>query len=744
MEKLKVEIKNCYGINSLVNEFDFTNNKSTQVIYAPNGVMKTSFANVFDDYSKGIESKDLIYPMKESVRKIQDEFGEDINPESIFVIRHYDQFFKSNRMSTLLVKQDLREQYEKIHEKIDFEKEKLIQVLKSASGLRSNIEEEICESFSGGSNNILQVLDSIEEWVNDDTEPQFSHIIYSKVFNEKVVPFLETGDIKNQIKEYIEKYDELISNSSLFKKGFNHYNATTVHKNLKENGFFQAKHTINLNVNGVKKEITNHNELLKLINEAKAEILNDTTLQTIFENIDKRISNAQLREFREYLFENQDILTELADLNAFKQKLWISYLKVNKNVYMTLLAEYRKGQKEIKEIIEKAKKEETDWERVIEIFNRRFYVPYRLGIKNKEDTVLKDVAPSVVYYFEECHENVEEDLLLRVLSQGEKRTLYLLNIIFEIESRKKQGVKTLFIVDDIADSFDYKNKYAIVEYLKEVSEHKDFYSIILTHNFDFFRTVQERISGNSKYMGSYMAIKENDCIRLEKLKYRYISNPLKNWKTDLTDNVKLIASVTFARNIAEYIGDNENFNKLTSILHMKETTKKLTIRDLQEIYKSIFRDLDDLELDNCDEKLYDIIFDVANKIVDSETESVANLENKVVLSIAIRLNAELYMINKINDEEFVSKINKNQTGVLFGKFKELYPDDLKSIEILEKVNIMTPENIHLNSFMFEPILDISDYHLKQLYREILQLLIAEEAAQDLVQVAYARSIESIE
>ena len=31
---------------------------------------------------------------------------------------------------------------------------------------------------------------------------------------------------------------------------------------------------------------------------------------------------------------------------------------------------------------------------------------------------------------------------------------------------------------------------------------------------------------------------------------------------------------------------------------------------------------------------------------------------------------------------------------------------------------MTPENIHINSFMYEPILDISNQHLKQLYKKI--------------------------
>lgn len=159
-----------------------------------------------------------------------------------------------------------------------------------------------------------------------------------------------------------------------------------------------------------------------------------------------------------------------------------------------------------------------------------------------------------------------------------------------------------------------------------------------------------------------MAVKEKDYIRLENLKYRYISNPLKDWKQDLSDDAKLVASVTFARNIAEYIGDNENFNKLTSILHMKEETTALTIKDLHGIYKSIFRDLSELELADTDKNLYSMIFEVADQIVSSNSESVANLENKVVLSIAIRLNAELYMIKKINDDEYVSGIKTIKLG----------------------------------------------------------------------------------
>ena len=736
MDKLKVEIKNCYGISNLENEFDFTKGKSTQIIYAPNGVMKTSFANVFDDYRKSMVSADLIFPDKDSVRQIVTDDGSEIPIESVFVIRPYEKSFKSDRISTLLVSDDLKRQYDEIHEKIVIEKEKLLENLKSPSGLKKEIEEELISSFNVDKKNFFQLLCEIEDRINKASDSNYSHIVFNQIFNEKAVAFLETGDFKRQIKEYIEKYDELISKSAILKRDFNHYHASTVQKNLNDNGFFKAQHSINLNIDGQKKEITDSKEFLKLIKTAKDEILQDKALQGIFDKIDKKISNNQLREFRDYLFLNQDILTELADLEGFRQKLWISYLRGNLEEYQSLIAEYKKGQKKIKEIIDKARNQQTDWENVIEIFNSRFYVPYRIGIKNKEDTVLKDVAPSVEYYFEERPEDVDEDLLLRILSQGERRTLYLLNIIFEIESRKKQGLKTLFIIDDIADSFDYKNKYAIIEYLKDVSLHDNFYSIILTHNFDFFRTIQERISGNSRYEGSYMALKEDDHIKLERLTYKYISNPLKNWKSDLNDNTKLIASVTFARNIAEYIGDNDNFNKLTSILHLKETTLTLTVGQLEGIYKAVFRDLDELELVNKDRTVYDVISEVAYDIVNSQGESIANLENKVVMSIAIRLNAEKYMITRINDNEFVSNIKKKQTGKLFGKYKKLFPDDTQSIKVLERVNIMTPENIHLNSFMFEPILDISDHHLKQLYNDVLQLIVlAEELTSAEAQIA---------
>jgi len=46
------------------------------------------------------------------------------------------------------------------------------------------------------------------------------------------------------------------------------------------------------------------------------------------------------------------------------------------------------------------------------------------------------------------------------------------------------------VIDDLADPFDYKNKYAIIQYLKEMADHTNFELVLLPHNFDFSNSEQ--------------------------------------------------------------------------------------------------------------------------------------------------------------------------------------------------------------------------------------------------------------
>lgn len=51
----------------------------------------------------------------------------------------------------------------------------------------------------------------------------------------------------------------------------------------------------------------------------------------------------------------------------------------------------------------------------------------------------------------------------------------------------------------------------------------------------------------------------------------------------------------------------------------------------------------------------------------------------------------------------------------------MYPENKGTIKILDKIQLMTPESIHVNSFMYEPLLDMSNEYLDTLHKQILAL-----------------------
>jgi hypothetical protein len=179
----------------------------------------------------------------------------------------------------------------------------------------------------------------------------------------------------------------------------------------------------------------------------------------------------------------------------------------------------------------------------------------------------------------------------------------------------------------------------------------------------------------------------------------------------------LIASIPFVRNLAEFCGNPQEYLKLTSLLHIKADTSSITVKDLEDIFKSILKDKSSLDLPNPTQIVKDLIYQTADSINNQSSEAI-DLERKIVLSIAIRLKCEEYMIHKINDATAVEVITKHQTIALIEMFKKKFPNDLYAIGLVEEVNLMTPENIHLNSFMYEPILDMANDHLKQLYQKV--------------------------
>ncbi len=717
MKILRVELKNCYGIRYFNHEFDFQNHP-VYAIYAPNGIMKTSFAKTFMDMSKGDSSKDLIFPDRETKRIICKDNNIQIDKNEIFVIEPYNRKYTSEKTSTLLVNQVLKNKYDIILKEIETKKKRLIKQLKEYSGLARKTEGCFSEDFVHIKNGFFRSLLRIKDEVKSDNFLYLATIKYSKVFTPKVLAFLSKDEVKNQLRDYLDKYNALIESSTYFRKGvFNHNNAATIAKNLQDNGFFEANHALNLLGDNSWVKVDSLEDLEKIISDEKEAILNNEDLKSSFEKIDRKLnSNKELKAFRDYLLDNLILLSELDNLPLLREKLWLSYIQKSRVEYDDLITEYEKGREEIDKIVQKARAEETTWKKVVNIFNSRFVVPFRVSVENQEDVILNQDAPKIQFSFRDSQGRkiVQENQLFDVLSNGELRALYILNLIFEIEARREGLVDTLFIIDDIADSFDYKNKYAIIEYLKDMAKEDYFKQIILSHNFDFFRTVSRRLLLDRAC--KLNTVKNANEVKLIEEKYQ--NNPFTYWKKNFKRNTTmLIAAIPFVRNIAEYSGDNTNFIKLTSLLHIKDDTKNITISDIERIFKEILKDVGSLSLPNPNQNVLDMIYEEANSIV-LQADEIIELEHKIVLAIAIRLKCEEFLITKINDDNFVKEIRKNQTRVLSDKYIQIPNSDKFVIKLIESVNLMTPENIHLNSFMYEPILDMSNDSLKRLYASI--------------------------
>lgn len=722
MQQLQINFEHCYGISKLNHTFDFSNNNMPIALYAPNGTMKTSLARTLQDYSLGRQPKDLMFSERASICEVIDENGNAIPRDSIFVVESINDKYSSERISSLLASETLKKEYDSIFNKIAQKLEEVLKKLRRFSGLTKDVESAFCEAFKVSPNAIVGALARLDREVKRGDHTQFSSVKYKVLFGKAATEFLTNSDIKALIAEYTETYERIINNSKYFKKGvFNHTNAETIAKNLKSNGWFDGGHSVNLRSSGVGVEVATEEDLAAIIQSEKDQILTDTSLIEKFNKVEKAISNAELRELREYLTDNPTLIAELGDLDQLKQKIWISYLTQASSDYFGLVEEYDKSEERLREIILAAEIEQTRWESVVDLFNRRFSVPFEVRIENKSDAILSSKSPQLAFYFEDKHSGQERktsrEVLDSVLSNGERRALYILNIIFEVEARLETGMETIFVFDDIADSFDYKNKYAIIEYLCDIRNEGLFHLLVLTHNFDFYRSIKGRLA----VYGSNRLLCSRGENSLSLVPDTLGENPFLNWKDRLDEELKLIASVPFVRNLAEYTGNEVAFSQLTSLLHIKSDTFTITSVDLKAVYDTVLQP-------GCYKDFSSSVFPVAQRLFfHCDQICLANpdeltLEEKITISIGIRLRAEELLIREINDPAFVAGITSSQTHKLIKKYQKSQGVDRKILASMQKVQLMTPENIHLNSFMYEPILDLSGSHLQALYNEILGLL----------------------
>lgn len=722
MKELSIDLKNCYGIKSLEYVFDFGSDdkhRKSFAIYAPNGLMKTSLTKTFEKLAAGEQPKEERFNKPATAKVLMDQ--KTIPPECIHVLKsEIDLSQESPEISNILVNPDKKNRYDSLILDIEKQKTKAINSLQKLSGIpKKEIEEKILKDI--GLRDLYQCLRILSEEPSIIINtPPYS---YATIFDEKVSALLKNEDFLSNAREFSERYQEIFTQEgSIFKKDiFNPIKAERSFTTLKNQGYFDSGHLLHLSGDS---SPTGIEELEGRVKNLLSKIENDQRLKKIKDSI---ANNAQTQAIAQ-LFETLPI-TEIEPLldglkpenqKRFKRILWKFYLDSSPET-QSYLSMYAAAQDEINDIEREAAELAPEWSAAVDLFNDRFTeMPFRLAVENGSQAALGKEKAKLSYIFKDDDDGSEIKLSrneLKTLSQGEKRALYLLNFIFEVEAKSKLEHKTLFIIDDIADSFDYKNKHAIIQYLEDIENKEKVYQIILTHNYDFFRSIT-KFTHRQRCL---MANKHPEKIELKTAEgvENYFIGILKR---DFNKNLRaMCAAIPFTRNIIEYTKNQNHpdYLTLTSLLHHKADTNTITHKQFVDIYNSTF---------NCEHPvseriLTEIIFQEAEAISTAPIQTGLNLEDKVVISMAIRLQAEKHMLERIRialDDENYWCNEYSQFGALLGKYIKLHPNS-STIKTLRKVSVTVSSNIHLNSFMYEPILDLSIGHLSELYEKIKAL-----------------------
>lgn len=744
MKHLELSFTSCFGIRKLQCRLDFSK-CNTCAIYARNGIMKTSFSNTFQciQENNDIAICDKIFKVPGSIYIDTDDGA--LNPDEIFVIKSYENYYESKNLAALLVNSSLKK---KIQNLLDLQ-DRIINALSKMSGMKvektvsgkkvRELELVLIHDFHLSNESFLLNLDQVQKQLNLDMEEDIdslSDIKYSDIFDEGVLAKILSEEFQNHINDFLTRVNSVCEEYPFLKIGeLTLPGLDKISKELKKNRFFVNQNMLYLNGD---LQITDTKSLESKIKE----ITNKINSIDEFKKLSKFLSDVKGMNLRRLLEIHPDILPYLvkSKIDKLRILLWKSYFVTLENEFQNLKDEYDQVKKSLNE--EEFKK--SPWKHALKIFDSRFSVPFEMRIANYESAVLGESLPRVEFYFQNENENENEECQnqgvtisrdelesLGTLSQGERRALYLLNIIFDIEQRKLTGKKTLYIIDDIADSFDYKNKYAIIEYLLDLKRNPLNNLIILSHNFDFYRTVASRL--DLKRINRLVAsITKQDEIQLTEEKYQ--KHPFYPWRQSINRPENFIALIPFVRNLVEYGRDFHvledkfsisDYDILTCILHVKSITKLITVKDIAKLYEQYLVNHDDRkakekiqELKKDNTLIIDLIRQTAEKI----DESNKQLEYKIILSMAIRLISEKFMIDKIAEKETYQEPTSNQTRYLIDELIKCYPEiDADILRIFDSVNIVTPEQIHFNSFMYEPLVDMDILELMDLYQKINNL-----------------------
>lgn len=702
MRKLEItKIKNAYGIKELRVNVNSDNKLYQNLIYSRNGTFKTSFSRCLYELSNGQEDniKDRVtnIPGEVIVKIIEDnKIKTDLKNEFLIFsreiyeknIKYFSDYSKELELLTIDKK---KQAY--IQDLIygDLEEPKL-ELRVKAKELGLNLDKTL-ETLDIKYDGELDWYIKIFKYVGEAPDDDISKVNLKTIF-QKPYDILENKNFKKSVNNYIDIYNKRIK-EELFDENFDETDCLNFLESLKKTNFINETKKRGIILAG--KSFYDLKDIQELIDKTIKNISNSPEILKSSQELVKSLGTSKEAKYLQQKIINDPTLIKQLSLgrkeiirialkkSGLQTKYWIDTLE--------------KTMSNLKEIYEEIKDKSSEFENAIEIYRKRFQPVFDIEIKNKQESMLGLEMPSLCFKYKKANDMViEEKDLYDILSSGEKTSLNIIKFIVEYISNKNN--KPFIILDDIVETFDYSNRYAFIEYINDIVK-DNVPIIILTHNFEFYRTLQSRVK---ELIPLVATATNNGTVEIQKNNNinRKIENVLK-----VQSEKELIFALPYLRE-TQIILQNDN-DILNSCLHYKEKTLKLTIKDLMDEFPNKIN----LNIDK--NKLY--LDELKNVISIIRTIDSFDIVGKTIYAIGCRVLLEQKIIQK--NFKLIEDIDEYQ----FAKIIDLYGEKLNVhvLELMEKVQLSTPEFIHCNAFMYEPLVDIDGSYLKKLYEEIEKL-----------------------
>lgn len=317
------KFNNVYEIKELKNT-DLINGNT--LIYAPNGVMKTSFSDGLRDIISGDMPKDVF-----TNPNILSEFELENNGIIVssndsnfsidaFVFNSNDyknDIFSDPRMGSLVMSSSLKVKYKTILDKYLKVKNDFNSLISKDVLGRKKVDENDFNFLSNifGSNDFVKVLEGLSN-LNEYTDEYYENITYLDLFNEKVEAIISSSEFIDKCNNY-NSYIDIELDKEVFNSGFSFDSLQKILKEFKTNNFFKAGHKVSLKSKGEMGE----NELLNYINSIVKKVYGSDEAQKLFNEakavLDK---NPNTRKLISTIKENPRHLKEISNLTNFKKK----------------------------------------------------------------------------------------------------------------------------------------------------------------------------------------------------------------------------------------------------------------------------------------------------------------------------------------------------------------------------------------------------------------------------------------